>query len=365
MKNLLFAFLVLSTHCLFGQAGAGKICLEGNRLFIVIPNEGFSIYDVSQPASPSEIRFVECPGIQDIAVRDEFIYANRYQDLYLLKVPKDRNMPDKVVKWKQNVFPSRTQSNPERAKVQFFSSFEAYKEFWGGDRMGGGMPLVSVNGSMSALALGGDCLYVVDSCTVKTFIAKPTDPEVLKETDTQEFPEYVLETTWTPGGTKLYVGSKTGIFIFDNANRQAPKLISIYKHKFACDPVVVSGNYAYSTLRSGNECTRRAKSELVVIDVSNPEQPVKVSHVDLVNPFGLAIQGNTLAVCDGFNGLQVFDVRDPKFPKPIGKIDNIQTYDVLINENLTAFVSIQGNLNIYSLQQPLSTVPLSIIPLQR
>ena len=49
---LLLTFLLITFSLIRAQDGAGKIALEGNRLFIVVPNYGFSIYDVSTPTSP-------------------------------------------------------------------------------------------------------------------------------------------------------------------------------------------------------------------------------------------------------------------------------------------------------------------------
>ena len=366
---------LLSTFCLLlfssvtslcAQEDAGKICLEGNRLFIVVPKFGFSIYDVSQPTAPKEIRFVECPGILDIAVRGEYIYASRYQDLFLLKVPKDPTQPDEVVRSRQNVFPSRvpTTTVPQYTDVQFFRHFDAFQkdiEERGDDASP--MPMVSVNGSMSCIALAGDYLYVVDGSSLRTYLAKPTDPNALESTNEQDLSGYNLETVWSTGNNRLYLGSQTGVLIYDISTRQKPALLGVYEHTFACDPVVVSGNFAYSTLRSGTKC-KNTNNELVIIDISNPKSPVRANKVPMTNPHGLAVQGTTLTVCDGRNGFKVFDVSTPTSPRQVSHTTGLTTYDVLFDAiKRTAYISVPKELHIYSLEQPSNPLQQSVIVL--
>lgn len=365
MKFLLsFFFLAFSIQTfLIGQEGAGKICLEGDRLFIVIPNFGFSIYNIKDPSRPKEIRFVECPGIADIAVRGEYIYTNRYEDLYLLKVPKDPTKNDTIIKFQINVFPSREVTTEPRTAINFFKDYKEFEEDLALFRDGGPAPMESVNGSMSSIALVGDYVYTVDSDKLRTYFGKPTALNVLANTATLEIPETTLETVWTPGDNRLYLGSRNGVYIVDATTRDNPKLLGTYRHTYSCDPVVVSGNIAYSTLRSGTEC-RRAVNVLDVIDISNPNAPVSLAKRPLTNPHGLAINGNLLTVCDGSDGLRIFDVSNPRQPLEISHPTGFMAYDVLFDGiKKVVFVSVPNELRIFSLQQPSQPAELSIISL--
>lgn len=59
-------------------------------------------------------------------------------------------------------------------------------------------------------------------------------------------------------GEKLFVGTTTGMLIYDVSDATKPGLISHYDHITACDPVVADENYAYVTLRSGTRCAPMA-----------------------------------------------------------------------------------------------------------
>lgn len=368
MKKISNFLMVLffSIGAMNAQDGAGKIALEGNRLFIVVPNYGFSIYDVSQATRPKEIRFVECPGILDIAVRNEYIYVNRFKDLYLLKVPRDPKQPDEIVHYQLDVFPSRTSPVTPRIEVMYFPSFDTFKKDLDAQNIpAGSMPMLSKNGSMSSLALAGDYIYAVDGNRLGVYLAKPTDENVLEEVKLLPISGGILETCWTTGDDRLYIGSQNAVHIIDISNRANPVKISTYNHDFGCDPVVVKGNFAYSTLRRGSKCNANAPNQLQVIDISNPKEPKPAGDdYDLTNPYGLDIEGNTLVVCDGTDGFRVFDISNPYELQEIAHPQGLVTYDILFHgNNKIAYLSTPQFLHIYSLQNPKQPASQSIINL--
>ncbi|MEO1383384.1 MAG: hypothetical protein AAFV78_09150 [Bacteroidota bacterium] len=63
----------------------GKMFLEGDRLFVVMPNEGLRYFDISDPKNPIEKGFIQINGMLDLVVKGQFIFANEY-DLSLIKV---------------------------------------------------------------------------------------------------------------------------------------------------------------------------------------------------------------------------------------------------------------------------------------
>ena len=58
----------------------------------------------------------------------------------------------------------------------------------------------------------------------------------------------------------------------DNSNPASPQLLSTYAHVNSCDPVVVEGDIAYVTLRSGNTCAGFT-DQLDVINLQDPKKP--------------------------------------------------------------------------------------------
>lgn len=367
MKAILFTLSLVLLSCFLIQAqevrpnDAGKICMEGNRLYVVVPLHGFSVYDVFNIRAPQEIRFVKLPGIVDIAVRGEFVYANQFQDLVLVKVPLDPNQPIREIKRRVNVFPSRTQK--QLNKPGTFASFDEYKEDIKENPTLTNAPATSVNGSMSCLSLAGDYIYAVEGQELKTFNAKPTSSELFKNTNSLSLREDVLETIWTDGENRLYLGSQTGLHIVDITSRPEPKLLGSYRHKRSCDPVVVFRNIAYFTLRDGKECPG-GENKLELVDISNPAQPRFIQHYRLTNPHGLAVQNNLVLVCDGNDGLKIFDSTNPSSLRQTGHVPGITTYDVLFEaDRQIAFVSVPRELHIYSLEQKNNPTRHSVIVL--
>lgn len=185
-------------------------------------------------------------------------------------------------------------------------------------------------GSMARFTVSGDYLYVVDSRNLHVYEVKdPRTPKKLKEVELGVNIETIF-----PYQQKLFIGSQDGMHIYSLAEPESPEHLSTYRHITSCDPVVVEGNLAYVTLRSGNNCFR-GSNQLDIIDISNPSQPKLVRTYPMTNPFGLGIDGNTLFVCEGEHGLKVFDVEDPENITQISEKAKLHAFDVIpFNQNL-------------------------------
>ncbi|MEI7803640.1 MAG: hypothetical protein WCI97_13380, partial [Bacteroidota bacterium] len=133
---------------------------------------------------------------------------------------------------------------------------------------------------------------------------------------------------------KLFIGSTNGVFIYDNSNPSSPTQLAQFVHASSCDPVVVSGNYAYSTLRSGTTCNGFS-NQLDVIDISNISSPVLKVSYQMTNPHGLGMDGTTLFICDNTAGLKVYDATDPLNISLKQTVTGMVPYDVIpLNNDL-------------------------------
>ena len=73
--------------------------------------------------------------------------------------------------------------------------------------------------------------------------------------------------------------------------------------------IAVSGRYAYV-----NDYTN-----LVIVDIGNPANPVEVGRMDSPGyPLGIAVSGNYLYVADDYYGLRVINVMNPANPQEVG-----------------------------------------------
>jgi hypothetical protein len=162
-------------------------------------------------------------------------------------------------------------------------------------------------------------------------------------------------------GNNLFVGTTTGLLIYDLVNPRKPNQISSYDHLTACDPVVVDGQYAYVTLRTGTMCTN-GQNLLEVIDKSSINNPFLVKSYPMFNPHGLGVDGNLLFVCDGAAGLKIYDKTDPLeiITNQVTHYPEIDTYDVIPLNDILMLVG-KGGIYQYDYSDPDNIIQISHI----
>jgi hypothetical protein len=144
-------------------------------------------------------------------------------------------------------------------------------------------------------------------------------------------------------GSKLFIGTTTGMLIYDINIPGKPVQISSYDHITACDPVVVDDKYAYVTLRTGNMCTN-GRNLLEVIDISSITNPYLVKSYPMFNPHGLGVDGDLLFICDGDAGLKVYDKSDPLqiLNNQLAHYKDFNTFDVIPLNNVLMLIGKDG-----------------------
>jgi len=147
-----------------------------------------------------------------------------------------------------------------------------------------------------------------------------------------------------PYGDQLFIGSQTGIYIYDIENLANPQLLAEHNHFYGCDPVVVNDSIAFVTVRSAEACRGLVEiNQLELVDITDPTQPYTLQFVDLTNPSGLGLDGDYLFVTDGPDGIQVFDVSDPYNSGAvlIGNIP-VEVFDVIPLDGLLMAVGLDN-----------------------
>jgi hypothetical protein len=170
---------------------------------------------------------------------------------------------------------------------------------------------IGQGGSMARFTVNGNYLYTVDDFQLHAFdISVPDRPRHLPQK--VQYMADGVETIFSMD-TLLFIGSQTGMYIYNVARDGFPQQIAYASHITSCDPVVASGNYAYVTLNSENVWCGRAANELRIYDISDPYDP-KLVHTEtgFKHPRGLGVDGSKLFVCD--DGLRVFDISNPLRP---------------------------------------------------
>lgn len=325
---------------------SGKIYAYENYVFVNDKYQGIHVVDNSDPFSPNKIAFINIPGNVDIAVKDNFLYADSLRDLLVFDISDIQQIA--LVNRLEGVLRDHV-AWPFEADAVDFGAFGTGEEIVVGwdiqsrqmteeefqarfgftDDIG---VLEAANfdsgtgqgGSLARFNIVSDFLYAVDSHNINVFnisdLENPTDLEDV-------FAGFDIETIFHKD-QYLYLGSRRGMYIYSIADPARPEFVSEFQHGTACDPVVVDEQYAYVTLRGGNNCGA-LESGLFIVDLSDITKPELAISYPMDDPYGLGIKGNFLFVCDGDSGLKVYDKSDINDLVTLNHFKDVVTFDVI------------------------------------
>ncbi len=334
----------------------GKLFLKDNYVFLNDVNRGVHIIDYTNPSAPVKVAFVDIPGNIDMAVRGNILYVDCYTSLIALDITNPLNVQKtKVI---NGVFPHRAYYNfqqdtsliitewvrvdttvTNRHTINLEKNFDGI--FIQNFSVGSSVSSAVTNGtggSMARFGLLNDRMYAVSYSDIKVFnTAIPASPVFV---NTVSAGVNDIETIF-PFGSNLFLGSNTGMHIFNVANPNQPVKTGVFTHARVCDPVIADQNYAYVTLRSGSTC-QGFTNQLDVVNISNMSSPTLFKSYPLKNPHGLSKNGNTLFICDGADGLKIFDATNAASITLIKTLGNIETYDVIAQNGYALVVAKNG-----------------------
>ena len=344
--------------------GAGNIFVYNQFIFLSEEDKGIHIINNSNNADPIVQGFMNIPGNTQMAVKGNYLYANSFIDLLVIDL-SDINNPQLVNRIK-DVFeyatPAINDTYPvadvhkdrgvvvswkiEKTKEvsgfmnkYFVSDCDECEQTELQTKNSSSMP-TTLSGSMSKFAIDEDYLYIIDDNNLMAFsISNPTTP--LEKSNKPTYKE--VETLFNKDGY-LYLGTTTGLAIYDARNSPTqPTEEGGVEHVESCDPVFVSGDYAFVTLRSGNDCGGQ-EDELQIIDVSNKKLPKFKKRFDMTNPHGLSVDNNLLFICDGDAGLRVFDASNPLKvgDNELYHFGNISAKDIILNNGVAILIADHG-----------------------
>jgi hypothetical protein len=294
----------------------GKIYLYGDYLLINEPQEGIHILDNTNPASPVNLNFIPIQGNVDLAVNNNMLYADNYVDLLVFDISNIRSI--KLVDRVKDVFNHMYTTSDTGVILTFKDSVltsESSYGFRGGgffraneslsfaSNFSGAAQSYGQGGSMARFTLMSGHLYAVDDYSLRVFdVKEASKPKHLKNIELG----WGIETIF-PFQEKLFIGSNSGMHIYDAKNPSNPSKMSVFEHVRACDPVVVNEKFAFVTLRNGRMCWNGV-NELQVVDIADLYKPRLVKAYPMLNPHGLALAGDYLYVAEGQHGLKSFNV---------------------------------------------------------
>lgn len=214
-------------------------------------------------------------------------------------------------------------------------------------------------GSLAKFTINGNYLYTVQSNFLHVYdISSAADPLLLR---TINLNNSDVETIYCYG-THLFFGTQTGMLIYDISNPDIPVYTSTYAHIRSCDPVVVSGQYAWVTLSTGNVCGR-GLNQLELIDISDIRYPQLQRVYSFSRPRGLAVQGDYLYLCDEVSGFKVLDISKPMSARVVHELPELRAFDVIAKNGILTITSKDGVYQ-YDCSDPLNLKRLSKVPVQ-
>lgn len=183
-----------------------------------------------------------------------------------------------------------------------------------------------VGGSTARFTISANTLYILSNNDLKVYDIRDN----LNPKSTASLAVGTGVETLFPYGETLFIGTQTGMLLYDISQPNRPQQVGMYSHIQSCDPVVAQGNYAYVTLRSGTPCRNAAAlNSLDVIDISNRSAPRLIKSYPMTHPHGLGADGHLLFVGEGDQGLRVMDISDPANVRQLQYFENTRTYDVI------------------------------------
>lgn len=357
----------------------GKMCFYNDYLYISEPEKGIHIIDNRNPSNPLSVGFIELMGNVDLSIRANTLYADAYIDLVWFDVsnPAQPTFSGRL----ENVFPEALPQTDNNDRIDYSMCSEGTKNnlvvvgwkvarreeiyTYDKDQMyndmvssPGGMS-TGITGSMAAFAIYKDNLYTLTQNFMNIFDISQAKPELKREGvriggDVEtifSYKEY------------MFFGTRQGMLIWSVKDPLDPQFVSGISHIYGCDPVVVENDIAYVTVFSGNGCGQTI-NELIVLDVSNIEQPQPIVTYAMKQPKGLAIENGILFLCD--DGLKIFDASDPQtlMAHQLAHYTGMDGYDVIPYNNLLMMISDEG-LHQYDYADLDNITELSFFPLGR
>ena len=310
---------------------AGQIYIYGELLFVVEPLEGIHIINNSNPEAPINLAFLPVYATSQISIRNDVLFTNSYFDILSIDISDPMN-PSLVSRAENavsfdaitllpgydNNYTMANVNQPDNViigwelddvKMPLYNhyaicgdvSFANLESSSGGGEFG---PQIGIGGSLARFTILNDHLYTLETNSLQSFAISNSGS--LSDQGSQDIWR-TCETIF-PNQNHLFIGTTSGMLIYDIVNPGSPALKSEVNHIVSCDPVVVQEGRAYVTLSTGINCW--GTNSLEVMNVEDFTNPSNITQYSLTHPQGLGVDGNLLFVCDDEDGLKIFDRTD-------------------------------------------------------
>ncbi|MEP6674541.1 MAG: hypothetical protein ABJA78_05285 [Ferruginibacter sp.] len=335
----------------------GKLVMYGNYIFLNEINKGIHVIDNSNPADPKNISFINIPGNQDIAIKNNSLYADIFTDVLTIDITDlDHAVLKKVI---SGIFIDRILTNGTYDSTKYITSWtqhttnseEEFKRLTDKSQslafataQPASANLTGTGGSMARFAIVNNYLYTVGRNNLTSFnITNTMDP-------VKEFNQILgtnIETIY-PFNGQLFIGAQTGMLVYNLNNPARPAFQENFSHACFNDPVIADAHYAYVTLRARTEVSGCwgvplvQRNELDIVDVNNLHQAFLQKVYPMTEPKGLSKDGDFLFICDGSAGLKIYNAANVNNLQLIKEFTGLNTFDVIAQTGNAIVVAENG-----------------------
>jgi hypothetical protein len=95
----------------------GKVYVKGNLLLQNDVNTGVHFTDITNPAQPVKLAFLNVPFSTEMSIKDNFLYVNNFNDLLVFDISNPSN--PSLVKRMKDVFPYPNSEYPPVSNTYF------------------------------------------------------------------------------------------------------------------------------------------------------------------------------------------------------------------------------------------------------
>ena len=359
--------------------------------FINEVDEGVHVIDNRDPRNPQTVSFIEAIGNRDMLALGNYLYLDSHMDFLVVDISDP--VEPKLVRRIPDIFPYRPEFNgfwadPSRGIVKAWNEEDIVETvdcntggggWWRGGAIdfatndlavpqaefnngAGGEQNGGQGGSMARFTRALGHLYAVTDAQLLVFdLEDITHPQKVSDS----YIGWEIETIF-PYKDHLFIGSRSAMHIYNITTPTEPHYVSQFSHARNCDPVVVEGDYAYVTLRSGNPICDGFQNQLDVVNISNISNPWLVKTYPMTNPHGLGIRDDVLFLCDGEDGLKVYDAKDKTkiSENQLAHFKNIHAFDAIPLHHLLLMIGEDGFYQ-YDYSDLSDIKLLSVLPVKR
>ncbi len=276
--------------------------------YVACNNYGFRILDIQNPEDPFETTWNYTPGdFFDVDIKDNYAYISAEDSGMRVVDISDKTKPHEVGVFKTS---TRLYNIDIQGNYAYLPTMDS------------GLRVVDISDPENTFEIGnidieyaydievrGDYGYLVNSWAHDFIILDLTTPEnpveISRYTNIAASSyDLVLQ------GNYAYLASdEYGLSIIDISDLQAPFEIGRYDNGImSVSGVDVAGDYAYLA----------TFIDLIVVDVSDPTNPIEVGTVPNIGALQVTIREEIAYVTGNHIGIKMFDISDPGNPVEIG-----------------------------------------------